>query len=128
MNVRVFSFFFVILLALGQLPIGLTSACGQVGISIGDGEKKEPLKGEYVQNELLVKFKAGISTKNVTEIHAQLGTKVVHVLADGLLYQLQLPPSASLEEVKKAYEARPEVEYVEVNYVVGIDASPISKP
>ena len=109
-----------------HLFIGLTTACGQVGMSVGQ-ENSPPAMEEHVPNELLVKFKEGISSDGIQTIHSQMGTQVIQVMADGLLYQVAIPASAKLDEVKKSYESLPEVEYVEVNYVVGIEGESETK-
>ena len=107
-------------MVIGHVLIGLTTACGQIGMSVSH-EKPSATMEEHVENELLVKFKEGISSQGIQTIHAQMGTQVIQVMADGLLYQVSLPASAKLVEIKQSYESLPEVEYVEVNYVVGIE-------
>ena len=105
---------------LGNVLLVLTAACGQVDMSASP-EKSPSAMEEHVANELLVKFKEGISSEGMTTIHSKMGTEVIQVMADGLLYQVSLPATANLSDVKKSYEALPEVEYVEVNFVVGIE-------
>lgn len=86
-----------------------------------EGQIVEPDEEEYVPDELLVKFKEGVRAESITAINEKVGTQVVNVLGEGRLYQLRIPPSAKLEEVMKTYKALPEVEYVEFNYIVGIE-------
>lgn len=86
-----------------------------------EGQIVEPDEEEYVPDELLVKFKEGVSAENITAINENLGTKMVNELEEGRLYLLKISSSAKLEDVMKTYKALPEVEYVEFNYIVGIE-------
>lgn len=123
MRTLVLSLMSIFAFATIQCLLGITFACceNESVISIEGGEKMQPGEAEYIPDELLVKFKKGVNAQDISVINEDLGTEVVNVLGEGLLYQVKISPSAKLDEVRKAYETLSTVEYAEVNYVVGIE-------
>jgi hypothetical protein len=78
-------------------------------------------KVERVPNELLVKFTENISESRIQEINERLGVEVVLRMSGGRLLLVRFPYPDSFDEIRRAYEATPGVEYVEPNYIYKID-------
>ncbi|MCP5007797.1 MAG: hypothetical protein GY941_28255 [Planctomycetes bacterium] len=105
------------------LMICASVLCGSVNITSSEivemnEQTRGPDEGEYVPDELLVKFKKCVSVEKINEINKRLETHVVDILGEGRLYQLRISHSAKLEDVMKAYRELLEVEYAEYNQIV----------
>lgn len=72
----------------------------------------------YVQGELIVKFKDGISESRIAEINNHVGTKVKDRILSGRIYILKITSGAPVEDVVKTYEKYPEVKFAGPNYIV----------
>lgn len=80
---------------------------------------------EYVAGEVIVKFKSGILPETSHGVHVLLGTAAVEPL--GAVRGLELARLASGKDVAatvRAYEAMPEVEYAQPNYISRVAAVP----
>jgi len=84
---------------------------------------KPPGGKPHAEGELLVKFKEGISEAQIQEVLRQTGTKVTKFLGTLKIHVLRLPPGAAAEDMVKKFQALPEVEYAEPNYMVTIQPS-----
>lgn len=73
---------------------------------------------EYVADELLVTFKAGIPEARIKEINESLGVHVLRKMLSGRTYQVKIPVGKSLEDLRIAYLSFTEVESAEPNYKV----------
>ena len=69
----------------------------------------------YVPNQVLVKFKDGISEKRATEIHTAVGTRLQDKIIFGKIHLVVIVNGASVEDTVKAYEKFAEVEFAEPN-------------
>lgn len=70
----------------------------------------------YAPDELLVKFKYGTDPSKIKALNDLLQVQVVKTLAGGQVNLVKIPTDKSLEEVRRAYSASPEVESVGLNY------------
>lgn len=69
--------------------------------------------------ELMVKFKAYVTTDTIDEIHRSMGVKVVKRYQAIHLDRIRLGAGASLQHVIESYRSDPNVEYVKQLAVVG---------
>ncbi|MCX8075465.1 MAG: S8 family serine peptidase, partial [Aquificaceae bacterium] len=85
--------------------------------SIGGGYLPLP---EYVEGEVLVKVRAGVSKTRVGGVHAKIGAQVVKSMSlkDGEVQRVKLPKGVSVTEAINYYLSDPAVEYAEPNYIV----------
>ena len=72
----------------------------------------------YVPNQVLVKFKDGVSEERVTEIHNAVGTKIQDKILFGKIHLVLIVNGASVEDTIKEYAKFAEVEFAEPNYIV----------
>ncbi|MEE8424097.1 MAG: hypothetical protein V3S49_06105 [Thermodesulfobacteriota bacterium] len=73
---------------------------------------------EYVEGEIIVKFKGGVSLQKIEEINKAMGTEIVKVFSSGKLFLLRLPKGVTVPIMLERYKRLPEVEYGEPNYIV----------
>jgi len=75
---------------------------------------------EFIENELLVRFKEGIRTNQITSLNEKLGasTYKIYSFPDGLkIYHLKLKQKTmNVQEAIQEYETSPEVVYATHNY------------
>ena len=87
---------------------------------IGIFEKKElnhaPSEGEYVPDEILVKFKPYIGEDAIKTMNSEYGASVKSILLSGTK-RLKVPSGKTVDEMVKVYNRLPEVEYAEPNYI-----------
>jgi hypothetical protein len=94
---------------IGAFPKDVTS---YQRMKIGD-PAEEPA---YALDELIVIFKKSTNDSRVKEIHESLNVTSVREIFKSRSYVITLPKDRSLEEIRQAYLAFPEVEAVELNY------------
>lgn len=73
---------------------------------------------EYVEGEIIVKFKAGVSLQKIEEINKAMGTDIMKVFSSGKLFLLGLPNDVTVPAMLERYKRLPEVAYGEPNYIV----------
>ncbi len=71
---------------------------------------------EYVEGELLVKFKGAVTTKAAEGVHTKLANKRIRRFRIIDVEHVRLAQGKSVEQGILEYEALPEVEYAEPNY------------
>ena len=89
---------------------------------------KKPTGKPYVEGELLVKFKEGVSEAQIQEVLRQTETKVTEFLRTLKILVLKIPSGAAVEDMVKKFQALAEVEYAEPNRVVTIQEKPEKSP
>lgn len=93
---------------------------GLAGCKVQPGEEGAAgIHKEYVEGEILIKFKAGVSMEEIGRVNKTLGTEIIKVLSDRL-YLLRLPKDSTVLEMIERYMEKPEVEHAEPNYRVRI--------
>ena len=75
------------------------------------------VEGEATSTSLLVKYKDSIPENSRADIHRQLGASVKRRIAPLGVDVVQVTSTESVGETMRKYTARPEVEYVEPNYL-----------
>ncbi len=74
----------------------------------------------YIQGELLVKFREGITGERMTEILSGEGATVISLSKLQGLYHISLKKGQDVEDAVKIFNAYKEVEYAEPNYMMKI--------
>lgn len=84
---------------------------------------------QYVQGEILVKFKPGVAAAVRTQIAHNYGAQAVQLLANQPSMVLaKLTPGQSVEQAVSAYANDPNVEYAQPNYIYHTLATPGPTP
>jgi subtilisin family serine protease len=83
------------------------------------GEKSgEALCGNFMEGELLVKFKQGIDRKNKNNVHGKHLSKIKKKFFHNNIDHVNLAPGLGIQEAIGEYAADPAVEYAEPNYIL----------
>ena len=98
------------------------SLSGLSGCNLDTGKTtivdNKPQSSEYVEGEIIVKFKDGVSLEKIGEINKAMGTEIIKVFSSGNLFLLRLPEDANVLDMLERYKRLPEVAYGEPNYIV----------
>jgi serine protease len=71
----------------------------------------------YVPDEIVVKFKDGVSKQQEALVKADLGVTLISANAQIGIQQLKIPVGKTVEEMVAAFSKRSDVEYAEPNYI-----------
>lgn len=88
------------------------------------GSKHAIKKSEYKEQEILVKFKKGISKVRKAKAHVELNAKKLSESGNIGVERVKLPPDISVEEAIGIYREMPDIEYAEPNYLKQLLAVP----
>jgi general secretion pathway protein D len=75
-------------------------------------------ENRYVQGELLVKFREGVTDKTAREIITKQGAAVIRFMESIKIYHIRLKEGQVVEDAVKELSALPEVQYAEPNYTI----------
>ena len=78
----------------------------------------------FKEDELFVKFKAGVSAKDKSLIHGKHGAKKIKEFDRLDIHLVRLNHGKSVEDAIDSYQKEPEVEYAEPNYKVTLQTTP----
>jgi subtilisin family serine protease len=93
------------------------------------GEKaREALCGNFMEGELLVKFKQGIGRKNKNNVHGKHFSKVKKKFFHHNIDHIGLAPDLSIQDAIREYAADPAVEYAEPNYILHANSTAPDDP
>jgi subtilisin family serine protease len=88
------------------------------------GEKaREALCENFMEGELLVKFKQGIGRKNKNNVHGKHFSKVKKKFSRLNIDHILLAPGLGVGEAMNRYNSEAAVEYAEPNYILHIDST-----
>ena len=85
------------------------------------GKGQDVKQPRFVQGEVLVKFKAGVTKEGVDLLRETYGLSLMKRIRNIGVYRFQIPPGSSVAEVVEALNQDPRVEYAEPNYIMSID-------
>jgi len=74
----------------------------------------------YIEGELLVKFKDGVSYEEAEAIISRMGASIINYNEKMNLFHIRLKEKKTVEEALKEFKSIPEIEYTEPNYRVKI--------
>lgn len=92
------------------------------------GMARPPAEKTYVEGEMLVKFKDGVTAAQIAAFNAETGCEVADTLTGLGIYRLRLPEGIAVPEMIARYEASGLVAFAEPNHRVSIPALPGPKP
>ncbi|HEY6008179.1 MAG TPA: S8 family serine peptidase, partial [Geobacteraceae bacterium] len=81
-------------------------------------------KKKYKDEEILVKFKAGVSEENKKNLHKKHGAEKLKEFPSLRLHHVKLKKGMSVEDAVKLYQAEPGVEYAEPDFLYSIQGEP----
>jgi thermitase len=82
----------------------------------------------YAERQVLVKFKTGLSEKLIEGTLTAFGARTIKKINALEVYQLQIPTTASVEEMVYALGRNPDVEYAEPNFIAHIATTTPNDP
>jgi len=87
-----------------------------------DGCKKQGKQKErqFVQGEVLVKFKVGMTREGIDGIREAYGLSLIKRLESIGVYRFKIPSGCTVGDMVDALNEDPQVEYAEPNYKVSI--------
>lgn len=77
-------------------------------------------RGQYIEGEMLVRFKSGVTKQQIEELNRSHGVRVLGLIEGIGVYKLGLPPGTTVPEMIERYRTSPLVEYAEPNHRVQI--------
>jgi len=126
---KVKSIFFILVLSLVcfslvcAVDIDKSSAQTETAIEVEPREiKRAPFPPEtagleYAPDEILVKFKTGVTPARMAEIHRRFRTVKIREIERIAVHRLRIPPERTVPEMVQEYLRNPNVEYAEPNYI-----------
>ena len=81
------------------------------------GKQKEP---QFVQGEVLVKFRVGVTRKGIDGIREAYGLLLIKRLESIGVYRFKIPSGSTVGDMVDALNKNPQVEYAEPNYTMSI--------
>lgn len=94
------------------------------GANFPDGSQPVGDPSAYLPNELLVKFRAGVSADDIRFLNQTYGASQLSRISGIDVYRLRLPQNLSVEEAIALYGQSDLVEYAEPNYRMGLPRPP----
>lgn len=101
-------------------------ALALVNVMVGCGGAAQG--NNYVEGELLVKFRADVSEERMAEIHRTLGNRVVESWPEIRWYRVLLKDGITVPEGIREYQSLKEVEDVEPNFKRYLGLPPQAPP
>jgi hypothetical protein len=92
------------------------------------GMARPPAAKSYVEGEMLVKFKDGVTAAQIAALNAATGCEIADTVSGLGIYRLRLPEGTEVPEMIARYEASGLVAFAEPNHRVSIPALPGPKP
>ena len=71
----------------------------------------------YVQGEILVRFKPGVSTETIHQVHTKLQSQKKAVLSSSGIQRIRVAQDLSVDEAVALYQSEEDVLYAEPNYI-----------
>ncbi len=72
---------------------------------------------EYAEGEIVVKFKSHVDESAKQKVSTQLGSSIIETSKYSGVSRVSIPPDKTVEEMVQIYQADPNVEYAEPNYI-----------
>lgn len=99
----------------------ITSFHPQKGISDSSGGcGKQGKQPRFIEGEVLVKFKAGVTREEIEGICKAYGLSLMKRIGSTGVYRFKIPPTRRVKDIADALNEDPHVEYAEPNYIVRI--------
>ena len=88
--------------------------------SLVTGSKEQPAtaeKKQYVENEVIVKFKNSIADSRIKEINASLGCEIIRGIGAEKTFLIKINTGEEVKVIIEKYKKLEEIEYAEPNYI-----------
>ena len=79
---------------------------------------------QWIEDEIIVKFKPGCPSAEIQRIHTDMGVKPIAVGQDKNVRLLRIPQGIAIDKMLSAYSKNPHVQYAEKNYIAHAHVSP----
>jgi subtilisin family serine protease len=87
-------------------------------VSCGGGPPRSNSPSAYKEGEIIVKFKTGVREGQRYSVHNLVGAASVKKIGIDGFERVKLSPGVSVKQAIQSYQANPDVEYAEPNYIV----------
>ena len=94
---------------------------------VKDNVPLSTVKKEYIENEILVKFKSGIPKKAIKAMNGFAMAVVKEIGKKIPFHRLRIPKNRTVEEMVEIYSKNPIVEWAEPNYIASTCMTPNDK-
>jgi len=111
------------------IPVSVIAQSSDESIHVYE-EVQSPKKEDFVPDEIIVKFKPGVSHENIKSINARHGTSDIDTSPFAGFKRIRIPKGKTVPEMVAIFNKNPEVEYAEANsivYAFGIPNDPLYK-
>ena len=95
------------------LYLSETGFAGFAVNSTGSADTKRP---EWVPNEIIVKFKNGVSKNHISQLNRRHGTSVLSTNPFAGFERIKVPAGKTPKQLIELYNREPDIEYAELNY------------
>jgi serine protease len=89
---------------------------GFAGLAISADRFSDAKRPKWVPNEIIVKFKNGVSKKHIDQVNRRHGTLVLSTSPFAGFNRIKVPPHRTPKQAVELYNREPDVEYAELNY------------
>ena len=86
------------------------------GLSIGPVRSGKARRPKWVPNEIIVKFKKGLSEDHINQTNRRHGTSVLYTSPFAGFKTIMVPAGKTPRQVVELYNREPDIEYAELNY------------
>ncbi len=93
--------------------------------SAGSADTKRP---KWVPNEIIVKFKNGVSKNHISQVNRRHGTSVLYTSPFAGFKKIKVPAGRTPKQLVELYNREPDIEYAELNYYAYAHLEPPNDP
>lgn len=109
-----------------QQAAAFTPVSANSEVDLNSALPSRAFEEDYVPGEVLVAFRRNVPRGKADEIRAAVGASVIKELREIGVQRLRLAPGLEVSRAIQILSAKPEVRFVEPNYIVTIDQLPDS--
>jgi hypothetical protein len=88
--------------------------------SEGCGNQEKGKQPQFIEGEVLVKFKAGVTREEIDGICKAYGLSPMERIGSTGVYRFKIPSTRRVKDMADALNENPQIEYAEPNYIVRI--------
>jgi len=92
------------------------SETGFAGFAIRPARLRDAGRPKWVPNEIIVKFKKGLSEDHINQTNRRHGTSVLYTSPFAGFKTIMVPAGKTPRQVVELYNREPDIEYAELNY------------
>jgi hypothetical protein len=87
----------------------------------GCGKQEKGKQPQFIEGEVLVKFKAGVTREGIDGICKAYGLSLMERIGRTGVYRFKIPPTWRVKDMADALNEDPQIEYAEPNYILRIN-------